>query len=79
MTDSTPHNLEVNENVCEKFEVENIPGTLLCNIRSLMMLQGKTKELCQEIHDYLGKKRLVNVSLLMWNSGMSNKIFKVLI
>ena len=65
MTDSTSHNLEVNESVCEKFEVENVPGILLCNIRPLMMLQGKIKELFQDIHDSLGKKELVNVSLLM--------------
>ena len=58
MADSISHNLEVIESFCEKFEVDNIPGTLLCNIHSLMMLQGINKELCQEIHDSLGKKRI---------------------
>ena len=45
MTDSISHNLKVIESVCEKFEVENIPGRLLCKIHPLMMLQGKSKEL----------------------------------
>ena len=61
MTDSTSHNLEVTESVGEKFEVQNIPGILLFNIRPLMMLQGKIKELFQDIHDSLGKKELTNV------------------
>ena len=56
MTDSTSHNLEVIEKVCEELQVEEIPGTLVCNIHSLMNFQGKIKELCQEIHDSLGKK-----------------------
>ena len=72
MMDSTFHNLELIESLCEKFDVENFQGTLLCNIHPLMMLQGRIKELCQEIHHYLGKKELVNVSLLIWSSGMSH-------
>lgn len=51
MTDSTSHNLEVIENVCKELEVEETPGTLLCNIHLLMMFQSKIEELCQEIHD----------------------------
>ena len=58
MTDSTSHNLEVIEQVCNEMEVENVPATLLCNIHPLMMLQGKIKELCQEIHDSLGKRKI---------------------
>ena len=65
ITDSTFHSLEVNESVCKKFEVENILRNLLCKINPLMMLQGKIKELCQEKHDSLGKKKLANVFLLM--------------
>ena len=41
MTDSTAHNLEVIESVCEELNVDEIPGTLLCNIHPLMMFQGK--------------------------------------
>ena len=58
MTNSTSHNLEVIKGVCEKFEVKNILGTLLCNIHPLMMLQGKIKKLCQEMHDSLRKKTI---------------------
>ena len=58
MTDSTSHNLQVIEEVCEELEVENVPDTLLCNIHPLMMFQGKIKALCQEIHDSLGKKKI---------------------
>ena len=58
MTDSTSHNLEVIEEVCEELEVDSVPATLLCNIHPLMMFQGKIKALCQEIHDSLGKKKI---------------------
>ena len=58
MTDSTSHNLEVIERVCQELEVEEVPRTLLCNVHPLMMFQGKIKELCQEIHDSLGKKKI---------------------
>ena len=59
MTVSTSHNLEFIERVCEKFEVESIPGTFLCNTHPLMIdASRKIKELCQELHDSLGKKRI---------------------
>lgn len=58
MTDSTSHNLEVIEAVCDELDVDNVPSTLLCNIHPLMMFQGKIKELCQDIHDSLGKKKI---------------------
>ena len=58
MTDSTSHNLRVIESVCDELDIDEIPGTLLCNIHPLMMFQGKIKELCQEIHDTLGNKKI---------------------
>ena len=56
--DSTSHNLEVTEAVCQELGVEEVPRTLLCNVHPLMMFQGKIKELCQEIHDSLGNKKI---------------------
>ena len=56
--DNTSHNLEVTEGVCKIFEVDNIPGKRPCNIQPFMMLQGKIKELYQETHNSLGKRRI---------------------
>ena len=64
MTDSTAHNLQVIEEVCQEFAVEDVPGTFLCNVHPLMMLQGKVKELCQEIHNSLGKRKISDCFLV---------------
>ena len=58
MSDNTAHNLEVIEKVCEDVGAENNPLVILCNIHSLMMFQRKIKELCQELHDMIGKNRI---------------------
>ena len=58
MTDSTSHNLNVIEKVCEDLNVEDVPDTLLCNVHPLMLFQRKIKELLQQIHDQLGKQKL---------------------
>ena len=58
MSDNTAHNLEVIEKVCEDEGAENNPLVILCNIHSLMMFQRKMKELCQELHDMIGKNRI---------------------
>lgn len=68
MMDSTSYNLKVIKLICKKIEVKKSPGTLLWNIHALMMLYGLFKELHQKIRDSLGKKKLVNFSLLMWSS-----------
>ena len=58
MTDSTAHNLNVIQQVCDDLEVETTPSTLLCNVHPLMMFQGKIKQLCQQIHESLGKSKI---------------------
>ena len=58
MSDSTAHNLQVMEKVCEDEGVENNPLVLLCNIHPLMMFQKKIKEFCHELHDMIGKNRI---------------------
>ena len=63
MTDSTSHNLEVIENVCERFGAE-VPKTLLCNVHPLMMFQRKVKDIFQLLHDTLGKDRIVDCFLV---------------
>ena len=86
MTDSTSHNLEVIESVCEELEVEEIPRTLLCNVHPLMLFQGKIKQLCQEIHDSLGKKKISECFLVdvefrnesfLQNLGTGTAIFQI--
>ena len=82
MMDSTSHNLEANESVCKEFEVENIPGTLICDIHLLMMLQEQIKELCQEIHDSLDEKRVGECFLVYMefrNESLVKKPLKVFI
>ena len=51
-------NLNVVEKVCEDLDVENVPAQLLCNVHPLKLFQRKTKEMCQQIHDELGKQKL---------------------
>ena len=58
MADSTSHNLNVINLVCDELEVEEVPGTLLCNIHPIMMFQGKIKELCKEVHDSIGSRKI---------------------
>lgn len=58
MTDSTSHNLQVVEKVCEDLNVVDVPSQILCNIHPLMLFQRKIKEMCQQIHDKLGKEKL---------------------
>ena len=58
MTDSTAHNTEVMGMVCNAINVENIPQQLFCIVYPLIMFQNKIKELCQKIHDCLGKQRI---------------------
>ena len=44
MTDSTSHNLNVIEMVCEELDVEKVPKTLLCNAHPLLLFQHKIVE-----------------------------------
>ena len=58
MTDSTSHNVGVMDMVCEELHVDNIPPQLFCNVHPLMLFQSKIKDLCQQIHDHLGKQKI---------------------
>jgi len=58
MTDSTAHNHGVAELVTEKLQLANTPSVLFCNAHPLLMMQTKIKEVCQQIHDGIGKKRI---------------------
>ena len=51
MTDSTAHNLGVIEDVCSELPTENIPESLVCHVHSMMMFQGKVKNVWQEIQE----------------------------
>ena len=58
MTDSTSHNLNVVEQVCEDLDVDEVPSTMLCNVHPLMLFQRKIKDMCQQIHAQIGKQKL---------------------
>ena len=64
MTDSTAHNLKVIRQVAEELNVDLIPKTLLCSVHPLMMFQGKIKELCQDIHNSFGNKKIIESFLV---------------
>ena len=44
--------------VWNALNVKNIPQQLFCNVNPLITFQNKIKELCQKIHDNLGKQRI---------------------
>ena len=67
MIGNTAHNLRVIEQVAEEIHVDHIPKTLLCNVHPLMMFQGKTKEPCQDIHNSLGNKKIIESCLVEVN------------
>ena len=73
MIDSTPHNLNVMNQVAEKLGAKSVPSRLLCNAHPLMMFQGKIKELCQQIHDSLRNQK-VNECFL-GDIGFKNQAF----
>ena len=75
MTDSTSHNLEVVGMVGEELQVEHIPKTLLCNVHPLMMFQGKMKELCQDIYNSLGSKKITECFLV--DVEFKNELFVI--
>ena len=58
MTDSTSHNLNAVEQVCEDLDVDEVSSTMLCNVHPLMLFQRKIKDMCQQIHDQIGKQKL---------------------
>ena len=64
MTDSTAHNLQVIGPVVEVLNVDHIPKTLLFNVHPLVIFQGKIKKLCQEIHNSLGNKKIIESFLV---------------
>ena len=54
MTDSTAHNIDVIQDVCDELETDSIPDSLICHIHPMMMFQRKVKAVWQEIHDTFG-------------------------
>ena len=64
MTDSTSLNLRVTGMVGKGLQVDGIPKTLLCNVQHLMMFQAKMKDICHDIHNSLGNKKIVECFLV---------------
>ena len=58
MTDSTAHNYGVADLVSEELQLNDAPLLLFCNAHPLLMMQAKIKDVCQQIHDGIGKKRI---------------------
>ena len=77
MTDSTAHNMNVFEQVCEELDIEK-PSILLCNIHPIMMFQNKIKELCQKIHDSLGKNKINDCFLVDVEFRMESFVVKAI-
>ena len=64
MTDSTSHNIGVIDMVCTDLNVEKVPPQLFCNVHPLMIFQNKIKDICQRIHNNLGKQRIKDCFLV---------------
>lgn len=72
MTDSTAHKHGVAELVTEKLQLSNrYSFSAVWNAHSLLMMQTKIKEVCQQIHDGIGKKCIKNVLWMISTSTMS--------
>lgn len=65
MFDSTAPTSSMVEEVCKDLNVEEVPGSLLCNVHPLMMFDWKIKELCQKLHDCVGGENLADCFLVM--------------
>ena len=57
MSDSTSHNLNVIESVCDTYNVKH-PKALTCNVHPLMMMQRKVKDVFRVLHDTIGADKL---------------------
>ena len=64
MTESISHNLEEIGMLGKELQVDEIPKTLLCNVHPLMMFQSKMKEICHDIHNSLGNKKIAECFLV---------------
>ena len=73
MTGSTAHNLEVVKIMDKELNSKHNPPALICNVHLLMMFQNKIKDLCQQIYDSIGKKRIKEC--FMVNVEFTNESF----
>lgn len=58
MTDSTTHNLEVDDLVSEILETDHVPGHLLCQVHPVMMFVREIQKLCKEVDAAIGPDKI---------------------
>ena len=58
MTDSTSHNMEVDEKVAEKPGSDHVPGHLLCHVHPACMFTRRVQELCKEVDATIGPDKI---------------------
>ena len=58
MTDSTSHNMEVDDKVAEKLGSDHVPGHLLCHVHPACMFTRKVQEMCKEIDLTIGPDKI---------------------
>ena len=58
MTDSTSHNMEVDEKVAEKLGSDHVPGHLLCHVHPACMFTRRVQELCKEVDATIGPDKI---------------------
>ena len=75
MTDSTAHNLEVFDSVCEDLWAELSPTSVTYNMHVLIMFQRKAEKVFQDIHDILGHTKIKDCFLV--NIDFKNQLFLV--
>ena len=58
MTDSTSHNLLVEDTVAEQLESEHLPEHLLCQVHPALMFTRKYETVCKEVDTAIGPEKI---------------------
>ena len=58
MTDSTIHNMQVDDLVSEELDTEHIPSHLLCQVHPAAMFTRVTQKLCQQTDSTIGPTKI---------------------
>ena len=58
MTDSTIHNMQVDNLVSEELDTEHVPSHLLCQVHPAAMFTRVTQKLCQQIDSTIGPTKI---------------------
>ena len=78
MTDARAHNIGVISRVCEEFECDDAPSSLVCNVHPLMMFQRKVKDVHRIIHNAIGDNHIKDCFLVDVDFKSESFIYKAI-